>query len=595
MIVLLLIFLEHIHPENVLHPHVSFIPFRKFSAFHLCLSSAAIHRRERDREAGPSHTQASLPSPRSKCHVPRTWKPNPFYLKEEPSDFPKIVSWLRDILANIDICVEREIRLADPSIYCPVPQDPFRTVQILRLPPYQQLFPSDDDKIDPQRQLIKYNWLLKVLFPIYVKRLCNESRLDCPGLTTRDWRAALKGSYRRKHPAPPAPSTPLPPVILGRSLPLPQYTPPNHSPPPSPPSTPELFDPLFDEPKDLETYVQSAAIVRRHARHEAPPRDEDRRHEAEPDDWFSTSHSQFFENGSGQLIQENKDGRRFCNYDTTYDIWVDYENNRTIHFLGYLDRDARDKATGERYLIAPFYQRVHHELKALAPTVRCWPIRHTKARRPVSDLLLPLRRATRGGCSTQTTPSPISNPLPQMAPDTAPTPLYPKDPLYGWEDVEEKDGVSVYWDGAELEEGCWDDGSLRRSVAAYLCEITHRVEIRELDCTIRQAQGTVMSWEDTLIRSRAICDCRGTDETFLPRVSAQIPANSPDWQIRKTATNAFATLMIAWPRIPDNVAKFDVSKATEPTFLEWESVVWKFYSQSFFDYFGRYPCLPRTA
>lgn len=511
--------------------------------------------------------------------------------------------WLADLLPEVDVSERRQILLADPRSEDSVPQARFKTHQIMRLPPCGQFLLTEDERHAPDSASDKFKHLLRFL-PLYMKRLSSESCDDCPGLKTTAWRSVLKGKYIRTCPPLPvpstllpSPSTPLPSPSLTRPmLPLPAAAAPTSS-TAGENSMTGPFDMDLDQDGGEQRYdersswPQTATFLRQHYPNEAPPRKEPQRYLAEPDRWHSTEHDHYFESVEGHMIREGKEARgaRGLGWEIHWDIWFDYDNNRVLYFRGYLDGR---RPAGERYISANFFSRNHRNLGPKSKSTRCWPFRKTKAPTP-RGITKSAKATPPSGEALVRSPRLLPStpaPPPQTKPDAQ---LPPKDPLYGWYPFPPES--PLYWNGKHVDDSKFADSRFRQSVLAFLTEMTLRFDILELDCIISQSQSVVRSHSETMLRSSDICSCRGPDETLLPHPGAPIPANNPTWQARRAQTYAFASLMQIWPRFPDRLLSFNKERHTEHEFRMFERRVWRFYAQTFFDYFRRYPTLPCLA
>lgn len=86
----------------------------------------------------------------------------------------------------------------------------------------------------------------------------------------------------------------------------------------------------------------------------------------------------------------------------------------------------------------------------------------------------------------------------------------------------------------------------------------------------------------------------------LPSTAASLAAQ--DWKALRIFIEAFRAVLIDWPSpIAKKLASLQFKKTVgtktlwhQDTLLQAEAMSSRFYCQTFFDYFGRAPCLPHT-
>lgn len=136
--------------------------------------------------------------------------------------------------------------------------------------------------------------------------------------------------------------------------------------------------------------------------------------------------------------------------------------------------------------------------------------------------------------------------------------------------------------------------AIRDYIVWELQEATFRFQLRDLDVRILKSSH---GWSEDVAAARKEIwsQCWGA-ESFVPTGEEPPPLTDTDFARRGQALLHLYKLVRAWPRANEifDVSTIARSRAglTEHNSQGFEQSVWKFYTQSFFDYFGIMPCLP---
>ncbi|EJD54867.1 hypothetical protein AURDEDRAFT_179912 [Auricularia subglabra TFB-10046 SS5] len=139
----------------------------------------------------------------------------------------------------------------------------------------------------------------------------------------------------------------------------------------------------------------------------------------------------------------------------------------------------------------------------------------------------------------------------------------------------------------------------RPEVRAFLIweleEAGFRFELRRTDTWVLRSMG-LWSREVQTQREALIQRCWGGNDGFVPSGMGVPALTDTDPRKRVAATRNFWELVRAWPRARE-VAQLRAFTGYEDLshdhFLQLEREIWKFYAQTFYDYFGILPTLPK--
>ncbi|EJD39354.1 hypothetical protein AURDEDRAFT_171547 [Auricularia subglabra TFB-10046 SS5] len=139
----------------------------------------------------------------------------------------------------------------------------------------------------------------------------------------------------------------------------------------------------------------------------------------------------------------------------------------------------------------------------------------------------------------------------------------------------------------------------RAEVRAFLIweleEAGFRFQLRRLDTHILKSMK-IWTEEIQTQRDAIIQQCWGGSDGFVPSGMAIPVHTNPDQRERVASIYNFWKVVRAWPRVRDvpNLRRYTQHKGLSmEQLLEVENEVWKFYAQTFYDYFGILPTLPK--
>jgi hypothetical protein len=170
-----------------------------------------------------------------------------------------------------------------------------------------------------------------------------------------------------------------------------------------------------------------------------------------------------------------------------------------------------------------------------------------------------------------------------------------QDPVFGRHDFDPDRPAEFF--GIHIARSTPISPSLRQVMLWEVAEVSHRFEMRMLDEYIRSvrcAQGHEISGEEEMRRALCMAWVRGPHERLTLDSLAPVPASSPVLAERRGTIGFFAKILEQWPRFPEGLTGINTDTVDEARLAEYERELWAFYSQTFFDYYRRYPTLPRT-
>ncbi|EJD37387.1 hypothetical protein AURDEDRAFT_173566 [Auricularia subglabra TFB-10046 SS5] len=138
-------------------------------------------------------------------------------------------------------------------------------------------------------------------------------------------------------------------------------------------------------------------------------------------------------------------------------------------------------------------------------------------------------------------------------------------------------------------------GEVRAFLIWELEEAGFRFQLRRTDSHVLKSMG-IWTEEIQVERDAIIQQCWGGSDGFVPS-GMGIPAQTdPDPRKRVASIYNFWKLVRAWPRVRDvsNLRQYTQYEGLSmEQLVDIEHEVWKFYAQTFYDYFGILPTLPK--
>ncbi|EJD46637.1 hypothetical protein AURDEDRAFT_164459 [Auricularia subglabra TFB-10046 SS5] len=601
------------------------------SSDHRGLSSGASSRRARS--PGPSrgqppavsvvpryvlHEQPRYNDPKTHRHpdAPESWRPRDWVTDpghqaaqgfELPSWVPELPVWLRDVAASVDRSVTREWRLCATDCIHPVPQDIFNRPLAYSMPPMHLLL-----KHEKRFKYVSAAWA--ALRDFWLRKLSDGD--DC-ALSATLWRKILDDKYNI--------SKELAAWIeKNRPQGVSHPTAAAHAPAQS-----------TAQRQENETHISALRIEIRHAQLADAT--------ASSDTSLAPPYTRLGQPGEDLVVTKSRETAQPENWSgllPQLEIFCEMEPRRmrlldergyTELRAGYARWDEYWDYDEKRIILFDERSRVPHEL---AVPVDCEVLLNEGALTwhlsPSDDegLAQPSRavwRAT-GRIATdsagalialhaprlvpQTTPSGASNAPSQSgttsggagdprgtlslkSQDSAP----PPDPVYGYHAQLPNGQKSTHF--VIRQQRLTKDDLVRTDIRAFLiweiAETEFRFQLRRTDTHVLKSLGL---WSPDVEKQRngLLMKVWGGEDGFVPS-GMSAPAHTDAEPRRRLASiYNFWNLIRAWPRCSEvpNLAHYMARKGvSQEKLLRIESDVWKFYAQTYFDYFGVLPSLPR--
>lgn len=512
--------------------------------------------------------------------VPRSWATDPGRQTSAalsmPDWVPKVPPWLSTILQSVDQTITREFRLCAPDTIHPVPQHRFSDPLLYTLPPLHLVL-----KHEKRLQYVLRAWV--ALRDFWLRRIQREGFCGLPAAT---WRKVLDDKYHidpklaawiEQHYRSSESSNAARGARSAQSVDMPgpeiRTAPPVTAGAPHPAPLPISHSgaytraPIYGEELIIATHRDSV----------------------EPENWIDQAPGCdiFYERRPRCMSRADSS---FCRSSLEGDwgeFW-DYENRRILLFpkSSLLFSEAPVLDGGEILLqehALSWHLSAADEDGLAAASRAMWTARVPLAE-TVSD------NASLAETGLNTVHETVLVQVPPLPSGIAP------DPVYGCE-PELPNGQAAKTFVVRQQRLSAEDLT-RPAVRAFLIwelqETMFRFQLRDLDTYILTTLGL---WSPSLQQERETLwlNCWGAQDGFIPTGKKCPLLTHPSVEERKWGVYNFWKLIRAWPRCREvpNLRNYTATDGLSLDALQSiEHEVWRFYSQSFLDYFGLLPTLP---